>query len=453
MSRKRRKSPARRKRPKAKSLALPEALALAMQAHKGGDLEYAEDVYRKILDAAPEHPDALHYMGVLSHILGRSEEGIALIRRAIAHVPDFPDMLNNLGNVCKDLGRLEEAEAAYRQVLSLDADHLDALNNLGIVLKDKGELDEAEATYARALELEPDSALTYHNLANVYRDQGRLEEAIAGYDKALDAMPFRPQTYKALARIYYMSGLGAESAKVFRRWLSIEPNSVAAKYLLAACTGEDVPERASDTYVKELFDGFAASFDTVLKRLEYRAPELVAAVVAGAFDPPSKSLDVLDAGCGTGLCGPLIAPYASRLTGVDLSPDMVAKARGRGDYDELVLAELTAFLEQREDAYDLIASADTLCYFGALEPVLTAAAGALKPGGRLVFTVEHSLAEDRQADFRLHNHGRYSHSEDYVRAALGSAGLKVVSIDEDILRNEFKEPVSGLVVLAGNPAR
>ena len=59
---------------------------------------------------------------------------------------------------------------------------------------------------------------------------------------------------------------------------------------------------------------------------------------------PSKSLDVLDAGCGTGLCGPLVAPYARRLSGVDLSAGMLARAKEKNVYDALVQGELTEYL-------------------------------------------------------------------------------------------------------------
>ena len=39
-------------------------------------------------------------------------------------------------------------------------------------------------------------------------------------------------------------------------------------------------------------------------------------------------------------------------------------------------------------------SADTLVYFGDLEPVLAAAAGALRPNGLFVFTLEHAAGDD-----------------------------------------------------------
>ena len=99
--------------------------------------------------------------------------------------------------------------------------------------------------------------------------------------------------------------------------------------MLAACSGHDVPPRASDAFVEKTFDSFAASFDSKLAKLQYRAPALVAEMLADSDLEASKTLDVLDAGCGTGLCGPLIAPYARRLVGVDLSARMLAQAQAR----------------------------------------------------------------------------------------------------------------------------
>ena len=106
-----------------------------------------------------------------------------------------------------------------------------------------------------------------------------------------------------------------------------------------------MPARASDAYIEKTFDSFAASFDAKLaKLLDYRAPALVAEMLAHAGVDAARSLDVLDAGCGTGLCGPLVAPYARRLVGVDLSEAMLDRARARNVYDELVTGELTAYL-------------------------------------------------------------------------------------------------------------
>jgi SAM-dependent methyltransferase len=151
-----------------------------------------------------------------------------------------------------------------------------------------------------------------------------------------------------------------------------------------------VPARASDAYVTSTFDAFAESFDAKLGKLQYRAPQLVADALARCAGEHCGHLVALDAGCGTGLCGPLIAPWVAHLTGVDLSAGMIERARGRGVYDELERAELTAYLERHPASFDLIVSADTLVYFGPLEQVLAAAAGALRPGGLLIFTAEEA---------------------------------------------------------------
>jgi predicted TPR repeat methyltransferase len=189
--------------------------------------------------------------------------------------------------------------------------------------------------------------------------------------------------------------------------------------MLSACTGRDIPARASDQYVEKTFDSFAASFESKLAKLSYRAPALVSAMLDDAALEPSKSLDVLDAGCGTGLCGPLVAPYARRLTGIDLSAGMLAQAREKHVYDELLQAELTGYLRGHTAAFDVIVSADTLVYFGALDDVVAAAAGALRPGGLFIFTLEHDEAESaglRESDdggapgYRLPTHGRYTHA-------------------------------------------
>jgi predicted TPR repeat methyltransferase len=125
---------------------------------------------------------------------------------------------------------------------------------------------------------------------------------------------------------------------------------------------------------------------------------------------------------------------------------MLEHARHKDIYTELARAELTEFLGNQRQAFDIIVSADTLVYFGDLRPFCRAAAGALRRSGLLVFTVEHTTAADI-ADFRLELHGRYSHSDEYVHRVLEDAGLSG-HIQRAQLRTEGGEPVAGLVVRA-----
>jgi predicted TPR repeat methyltransferase len=424
-----------------------EALHLGLQLHRGGLLDEAETLYRRILEALPDDLNALHFLGLLCHQQNRRAEAAELIERIIALDPQNADAHNNIGNVLEGLGKLSEAEACYRKAISLQPDHAPAHNNLGVVLMARKRAAEAVAVYRRAIELVPDSADFRYNLGNALRKSGEIEAAVDAYREAVTLKPDHAGACQGLARTLVQADRREEAAGVFEDWLRADPASPVVLYLRAACLGQDLPDRAPDAYVKQVFDEMADSYDAhLVENLDYRGPSLLMEALSSVLPPPAAALDILDAGCGTGLCGPLLRPYARHLTGVDLAPAMLAKAAGCKAYDDLINAELTAFLGRQPETYDLICSADTLCYFGALEQVFQVVVQALKPGGLFAFTLEDGGGES--SDWQLNPHGRYAHARSYVEAALGQASLAVHSICSVVLRYEGKQPVAGHLVVA-----
>lgn len=198
-----------------------------------------------------------------------------------------------------------------------------------------------------------------------------------------------------------------------------------------------------------MFDRFSDFFDKSLENLEYRAPHLIVEAVSAAGIQPHAAIDCLDAGCGTGLCGQLLRPFARRLVGVDLSSGMLSKSRQRGVYDELTKAELTEYVGSRTEAFDLIVAADTLNYFGELESVFTSFRTALRAKAHLVFTLECETDRNNEDQgYRLASHGRYCHSEAYLRRALQDSQLRLSSLRQDVLRKEGGQDTLGFVVVA-----
>ncbi|HKP63974.1 MAG TPA: tetratricopeptide repeat protein [Polyangiales bacterium] len=425
-------------------MSLSDAMLLGTRLHRLNLLDEAYGLYTAVLEAEPEHSDALQFLGILEH--QRHNDALALdyMQRAVSQVPDAPGVHHNLGNILLELRRFDEAAGAYQRCTQLGGETAELLNNIGILRRQQGRFAEAEAAYRRALALDPESVDAYNGYGRVLERQKRPEEALKQYQKALQLAPkdrgARYHTGMALCVLERFD----EAAKVFRDWLAVDPDNPSAKHYLAACTGKDVPQRASDAYVASTFDDFAQSFDAKLESLHYRAPELVADAVRKLLGEPAATLDILDAGCGTGLCGPKLRPYALHLLGVDLSAKMLEKAKRRADYHELHKAELTAFIEARPQSFDLIVSADTLCYFGDLTAVCAAAERALRPGGRLIFTVE-ALGE---GDYKLHSLGRYSHAQPYLRRVLETSGFELTLLEEAVLRSEFGSPVHGYVIAA-----
>jgi predicted TPR repeat methyltransferase len=384
----------------------------AFSAHRSGQLDIAKTGYEELLKIDADDPDALHFLGLLRFQQRQPLEAERLIRLSLSHAPRNPHAWNNLGNVLFLTNRLDQAADAY-------------LN---------------------AVEIDMEFGAPWKNLGECLERAGSPERAIALFQHIIETVPGFVPAYDALGRVLRIFGRPDDARVIYERWAQLEPNRPTARHMLAAISQTDVPTRAEDAYVRELFDAFATDFDQKLARLEYRAPELALQKIVVYFAVGSE-LEILDAGCGTGLCGPSLRPYARRLVGLDLSERMIEKARERACYDVLIAEELGAHLKGHVGAYDMIVCVDTLCYFGALEEILESSRRALRPGGALVFTVE--WCQEVEVDsYRLMHHGRYVHSRGYVERGLTVAGFSQVDIENAILRKEIMKPVDGLVVIA-----
>lgn len=429
--------------------AMRDVLERALRVHRQGRREAAERLYRDVLRLQPAQPDALHYLGVLQHQCGHSEAAVSLIGAALERAPQYADAHNNLGNVHKECERLADAEACYRRALSCAPDHVDALANLGVTLEAQERLPEAFVAYAHLLEAAPHGARGHYLmglfLRNHAENREHVEQAAELFRRTYELDDRWLCALHELGMTLYMLGRSDQAREVYRAWAGRDPANPVPRHMLAASGGAEAPARADDAYVRKTFDRFAENFDEqLLQHLHYRAPQALAAALDTVLPAPAATLDILDAGCGTGLCASLLRPYARCLAGVDLSAGMLEKARQRGGYDELAVAELTAFLQRRRAAWDAVVSADTLVYFGDLAPVLEAAHAALRPGGWLAFSLE-ALDDD---GFELSASGRYRHGRTYVERTLLEAGYTGVRMAADSLRKEAGRPVASWVVLA-----
>ena len=425
------------------AIPLTEALEMAQSLQRDGFLGEAESVYRQILARKPNQPEALHFLGVVLSQTGRRDEGVELILAALELKPDYVDAFSNLGHVLQDLGHLEEAEEAYRHAIKLNPDFADAHLNLSSLLFECDKFEESLKHSQRAMEIAPMQSKAHVIAGEAFAKEGRHAEAAEAYMRAMERNLFHAGVHERMGISLLRMGRTAEAIDIYQRWISLDPENPRPHHHLAACTGIGVPVRASNQYILEVFDRFAGTFDERLTALKYSAPTLVVESVGTEMGEPQGQYEILDAGCGTGLCGAGIRPFAKRLTGVDLSSKMLAKAQERNLYDELIESELTEYLLRSPQGFDVIISADTLVYFGDLRSVMMAAAAALRPEGRFVFTLEKAEPADAPDGFRLESHGRYAHTMEYVRNVIEQAGLKPGEITEVFLRTERREAVKG----------
>lgn len=383
----------------------------ARALHRAGQLAQAEAIYQQVLQAEPEHPEALHLQGVLAYQTGRNQLALECLTKAIALNPTAPAYYDHLGSVYRAEGRLDEAIASYHQGLALKPDDVFAHYNLAVAYSDKGQVADAIHSFQRAIALNPDLAEAHHSLGVLLKKCDQIPAALA----------------------------------CFREVLRIAPDHSHAAYLVATLTGVEL-EQAPSSYIASVFDGAAANFEQMLvDTLHYAIPQQMLALVAQLLAPSAGSCDILDLGCGTGLVGAAFAPYARSLVGVDLSAKMLEKAEARQLYQRLEKADLLSMMQgEARDSYDLILAADVLIYTGKLDAIFAEAKRLLRSGGLFAFSVEalDALADSKHGlDYHLNPSGRFAHSLAYIKTLAVNSGFTVSSATLCDARLEKGEPV------------
>ncbi len=207
---------------------IAETLNLALQHHEAGRLQEAEALYRQILHDQPDHPDALHLLGVIAHHAGRHDVAVELIGKAITANPMVADYHNNLGEAYRAQDKLKEAMDCYRQALVLRPAYAEARNNMGTAFQAQGMLEEAASHYRQALALKPDFALAHNNLGTVLYGKGQLEEAAGCYRQALVFEPDFAFGHNNLGNVLHAQGKVKDAMACYRKALAIKPDYVTA---------------------------------------------------------------------------------------------------------------------------------------------------------------------------------------------------------------------------------
>ena len=425
-------------------------------------------------------PEDWERLGFAIAELGEHELALSSYRRAgdrqTAHI--------NHGHSLVALGREEEAIEVFRKATAAAASAAAAAAAAGPTADDNAIL-----------------ATAFLNLGATLANVGRADEASSAYASAIKAEPANVVALHYRARALLASGDGNEAKQLFARILEIEPRHSAALHF-ATTLGININGAGGDgnnsnsnsngssndataAFVAEEFDAMAETFERKLVgKLRYQVPRLLYEVMleaAGSGDGGGgdggggdgdgndnkvrlRDLVIVDAGVGTGLVGPLVAPHAARLLGIDLSPEMVKKARARTDvtYDELVVGDVVEALGPRGSipisSVDVVVAADTVVYLGELGPLFGVVTRVLRrrPGaagtGAFVFSTElPPLADndgtggggdDDDDGWAWRPSGRCAHTRKYVLRLAREHGLEVAVARTAVGRFEKGEPVN-----------
>ncbi|MBR9829651.1 MAG: tetratricopeptide repeat protein [Oceanospirillales bacterium] len=429
----------------------------------------------------------------------------AICTQHLAHRPDDFNARHLLGLILFKSGNLLVATKELNKAVQQTRQprfKAQALNNLALVLQARGKLEQALEACHKAVELQPDEAAFHLNLLSLMEQQQQWQAIIAHlqhtpqlaiqddaqlfhavalrhlgrYQDALDMLHVSDESIEGLHEYalnqcllghsdtviatWQQSGAGAgqliacadyiaeegypqAATPLYKIAAHADPENLSLRHLLDAANGT-CTTAAPPSYVRSLYDTHADQFEHRLQdRLAYQAPQQLCQHLATLLG--GTHIDAVDLGCGTGLCGIELRKQLSvrRLSGCDLSEQMLRLAADKQVYDELACRSLTDYLSDMT-AVDLITATDVLIYTGNLDPILAQMPNVLNSGGLFAFTVEHTTDDN---DVSLHSSGRYRHSRSHIETLAERYRLQIRLLEAFPLRLENDEPITGLMVI------
>jgi predicted TPR repeat methyltransferase len=391
-----------------------------------------------------DDPEFIYWDAVLAAREKRPEDAIASLERCILIAPDAPAPQFTLAKLLAQSGALDRAAGHFEASIQAAPDNAQAWLALAQTRLRLGHAPRAERAFSAALELGAPRIEALIGLAHSLEAQKRWAEAFA----VLEPHHLDPGIDSQLIRLMVQHAEPNETKEYLAQVLIRTPAHVQATHLLGGLELSAQSARASDAYVRELFDGYASRYDVhMTEQMGYVVHKLLAQRLH-KLCPTNASIAsprVLDLGCGTGLLGPELPGYT--LTGVDLSQPMLALALGR-NYQHLVCAELGGFLSESAAAeFDAIVAADTIIYFGDVSEVMQQSARVLRPGGWLIFNVE-TPAMPTMHGFEQTPVGRYGHETGYLERLAREVGLVEISTEAIMPRREAGVAMSGVMFSA-----
>jgi tetratricopeptide (TPR) repeat protein len=366
---------------------LREVLTLALTHHREGRLGDAERIYRRVLAAEDEQPDALHLLGVIALDRGRPAEAVTLLSRAVAAAPDAAAIHNALGTALRATGDANAAIAGYRRAVELEPASAAFRTNLAAALVETGTLDEAMMQATQALESAPSYPDGHFVLGTLHRANGDNVAAESSFARAATSPTIAPLALLNLGNTRRDLGRLAEAADAYRTVLAVDPGHVAARFALGVTL-------QADGRIEEALSVLGALVEHVP---EHREAWFHLGLLAHQLGATPVALDAY-------LCARRLG-----LDTVELHTNLGIALAQVGRLDEAVATQTRALAMSPDDAGLCLNLALTLRQAGRLEDAATICNRALTIDARCA--AAYSLlggirVEQRQQDAALEAHRR-----------------------------------------------
>ncbi|MEC8882490.1 MAG: tetratricopeptide repeat protein [Pseudomonadota bacterium] len=368
----------------------------------------ALNLYDKILDINPTHPECLNKIGLIHLEQDNIDDGIEFLKKALSISSEITDIHHNLA--CCYLHKKEYQKALSHWMTHLKSNKdLDTYYNIGVCYLYLGRYDDCTDYLFHVIKKDPTHYESLINLGAAFLQKGHIESACDYYQRAQ----------------------------------SIKPTP-SVQYILSALEKKREVSTVPAEYVIDLFNNYAFHYDNhLVDVLDYQVPKRLNSILPALLNFSPNSLSCLDLGCGTGLAAVAIAPFKSHLTGVDLSPNMIEQANKKSIYDRLICQDILIPISEYLNKTDLVLTADTLPYFGDLNPVFSLVRTYLKPQGHWIFTIETT----RDECYVLNQSARFSHNPNTIKQLSKSHDFDIFHSENIQLRTQQNQYIEGMIFI------
>ena len=352
---------------------------------------------------------------------------------------------NKRGNSYFSLGQFDRAISLYEKAILIKPNYFEAHCNLGQSNHKLGQLDTAVRSYKKAVDINPELAVNHTNkiLSVIYFfSKGQIPDALSLLEILIKNSPKDALLFNMIGGCYAALGEVDMSIQNYEKALVLKPNYAIPQHMINSLTGNTSKEPPKE-YVKNLFDDYAQKFnDSLVEKLQYKLPFVIKELIIKLNNANSKFKKVIDLGCGTGLAGPDLIKVSDNLTGIDLSENMIKKAKKLDIYDNLIVGDIVEKLELSEEKYDLFVALDVFIYIGDVAPIFSSVKNCCSKNSYFIFSIETYQDEG----YSLLKSSRYAHSDSYI-LEVASNSFELVDSQNVKLRKEGNNWINGKIYI------
>jgi predicted TPR repeat methyltransferase len=395
----------------------------------------------------PHKAQTYHNLANLYYKIGNFSAAIDFYKKTLRLNPSLFEAHFNLANCYVKTDKIFKAIDQYLAFLAYNPNAHTANLNLGMLYISQQRCSDALPHLLQAFKIQPEPPELYGHIADCYLDCGQDSQAIEYY-KIVNQKISNPSWVHNLAVLYLRNQQPIQAEDFFQRALTLDANNYTARHMLSALQHNTEIINTAPAYTQALFDQYAWYYDEHMKKkLAYDLPVKFRHLISN-----NKLQNILDLGCGTGLCGLVFRDLAHNLVGQDLSFEMLRVAYNLGAYDCLVQANINHSLPGlAQDYFELILAAEVLGYVGELAPLFANIKHTLKTNGTFIFSIETNNGNHNAQNYTLEHSGRFTHQLKYIEHLAQKNNFIIRHSEATILRKSEHSTIFGhIFILALN---